>query len=80
MLVAVHPVPAVDISLHQAFAASVSGRVSIGRVEGNTISLMRYNSAAPADKQQQDNLVNMVRLPTSIPLCFPRPPLLPCAV
>lgn len=61
MLVALHPVPAVDVRLEQAFATAQGGSVSVGRVEGNTVSPMRLNNAAPEDRRLQDKLVNMVR-------------------
>lgn len=69
MLVAVHPVPATDIQLKQAFASG-GGNVRVGRVQGNEVSATILNGAAPREKQVQDRLINMVRC--ACHLCFLR--------
>jgi hypothetical protein len=67
MLLALHPLPAQDVGLVQSFAADQAVHataVSIGRIERNTISAIKLNDLAPADKRVVDKLVNMVGFQT----------------
>ncbi|KAL4853400.1 Dynamin-related protein 5A [Chlorella vulgaris] len=54
----VHPVPASDVRLDQAFGTKALVRV--GRVEGNDVSFLSLNDALPLAQRLQDKLVNMV--------------------
>jgi hypothetical protein len=41
----------------------------VGRVEGNEVSAITLNGAAPMDKRVQDKLINMVRCPCHLNTC-----------
>ncbi|PSC67603.1 DNA ligase 4 isoform A [Micractinium conductrix] len=60
MLSAVHPSPATNVLLGQAFAAGGGERVTLGRTEDNVVSALRLNSGALPSAQLAEKLVNMV--------------------
>ncbi|KAL4438717.1 hypothetical protein ABPG77_006321 [Micractinium sp. CCAP 211/92] len=57
MLAAVHPGPAISLSLGQSFVAG-RGTITVGRLEQNVVSAIQMNMAAGV--QLPDKLVNMV--------------------